>query len=318
MTIEQYFLNFFEIDGEPLKIIDDCLCSSTRRFPIRNGIPIITPDISYAENFLLLREKHSELQLDSRNGTTDRFDTILSRTQWPVEFFNGKTVLECGCGAGPDTEILLSLGCKVMGIDLTGSDIAKKNNNNNPNAQFIQGSITDIPLKKKSFDIVFCHRVLQHTPDPDATLAHILQYVKDDGAVFVHSYANTFIQRFRWKYFLLPITRNIPSITLYKMIQWYSRPMFHITNVTGHFKIGRIFNWIFIPFYNHRRAPQFANLTNEEVLERSIHDTFDALSPKYDKPIKASAVRKIAASILKKPYEVYEGRYITLLRTKMN
>jgi len=110
------FVVFFEIDDSPLEIKSDCLCSSKHRFVIRNGIPRFTPDISYSENFALLREKHAELQLDSRNGTTDRYDTILDRTQWPIEFFKGKTVLECGCGAGPDTEILLLLGCKVVSV----------------------------------------------------------------------------------------------------------------------------------------------------------------------------------------------------------
>jgi len=311
------FIGFFEIDGEALKAEGDYLCSSSHRIPIRDGIPRLTPDVSYSANFLLLREKHAELQLDSRNGTTDRYDTILERTQWPAEFFNGKTVLECGCGAGPDTEILLSLGCKVIAVDLAGVDIAKKNVHDNPDVQFVQGGVTDLPLKKKSFDIVFCHRVLQHTPEPEKTLAYILQFVKDDGAVFVHSYANTFYQRFRWKSFLLPITRRLSPERLYKIIKWYSRPFYYITNITNKSRIGRQFNWFFVPFYNFRRFPQFDNLSDEVMLEHSVHNTFDALSPKYDKPIRVSAMRRIASSLLKQPFEIFESRVITLLRTKL-
>ena len=315
--MKEDFIGFFEIDGEALRIEGDYLCSSSHRIPIRDGIPRLTPDVSYSANFSLLREKHSELQLDSRNGTTDRYDTILERTQWPAEFFNGKTVLECGCGAGPDTEILLKLGCKVVSVDLAGVDIAKKNVHDNPNVQFVQGSITDLPLKKKSFDIVFCHRVLQHTPDPEETLSYILQFVKDDGAVFVHSYANTFYQRFRWKSFLLPITRRIQPERLYRIIKWYSRPLYYITSITNKSRIGRQFSWFFVPFYNFRHFRQFDNLSDEVMLEHAVHNTFDALSPKYDKPIKVSAMRRIASSLLKQPFEIFESSVITLLRTKL-
>lgn len=315
--MNENFINFFEIDGEPPEVKDEYLCSSNRRFIIRNGIPRVTPDISYSENFGLLREKHNELQLDSRNGTTDRYDTILDRTQWPVEFFKNKTVLECGCGAGPDTEILLSLGCKVVSADLAGVDIAKRNVNDNPNVQFVQTSITDLPLKKKSFDIVFCHRVLQHTPDPEKTLTYILQFVKDEGAVFVHSYANTFYQRFRWKYFLLPVTRKLRTETLYKIIKWYSKPLFYFTTLMGKTKIGRMFNYFFVPFHNYRHLAKFKNKSNEFLIEYGIHNTFDALSPRYDKPIKISAMQKIASLALKKPFEVVGG-FMTLLRTKLD
>lgn len=311
------YIDFFEIDGGPLEIKGDYLCSSKRRFIIRNGIPRITPDVSYSENFALLREKHAELQLDSRNGTTDRYDTLLNRTQWPIDFFKGKTVLECGCGAGPDTEILLLLGCKVISADLAGVDAAKRNVKDNPNVQFIQASITDLPLRKKSFDIVFCHRVLQHTPDPEKTLAHILQFVKDEGAVFVHSYANTFLQRFRWKYLLLPVTRRLPPETLYKIIKWYSKPLYYFTELTGRTKIGHAFNYFFVPFHNYRHVAKFKNMSDEVIIEYGIHNTFDALSPRYDKPIKTSAMRRIASLSLKNPFEVVGDFGITLLRTKL-
>ena len=316
--IREEFLHFFEIDGQPAELRDGQLCAASRCVPIRNSIPRFTPDMSYSGNFALLREKHAELQLDSRNGTTDRYDTILGRTRWPLAFFKGKTVLECGCGAGPDTEILLRLGCKVVSVDLAGLDIAVRNINDNPNVQFVQTSITDLPLKKQSFDIVFCHRVLQHTPNPEETLRHILQFVREDGAVFVHSYANTFSQRFRWKYLLLPVTRRLAPETLYKLIRLYAKPLYHFTNFTNKTRIGRIFNWFFVPFLNYRYYPQFKNMSDEAMLEYAIHDTFDALSPRYDKPIKASAMRAIAEESLRRPFEVAEERFITLLRTRLN
>lgn len=284
---------------------------------IRNSIPRFTPDVSYSTgNFSQLREKHASLQLDSQNGTQDRLNTLQERTGWPPSFFAGKTILECGCGAGPDTEILLQLGAKVLSVDLAGLDIAKENLHDHDNSQLVQASIVDMPLKKKSFDIVFCHRVLQHTPDPEKTLKYILQFVKEDGAVFVHTYAHTFFQMFRWKYFLLPVTRKLNPDTLYKLIRLYARPVFYFTNFTSRFgKLGRYFNWVFIPLLNYREAEQFKNKPDEFIIEYAIHDTFDALSPAYDKPMKAEVMKDIAAEALSRPFEVLETRGVTLLRT---
>jgi len=313
----QDFLDYFQLHGKQFKVENDTFFTEADHFPIINGIPRFIPDISYAGNFALQWETFSKLQLDSQNKTTDKYDTILTRTQWPPQFFKGKTVLECGCGAGSDTEILLSLGCKVVAVDLAASDVAKKNVNDNPNVQFVQASITDLPLKKKSFDIVYCHRVLQHTPDPEKPLAHILQFVKDDGSVFVHSYANTFFQRFRWKYFLLPITRRLRPETLYNIIRRCSKPLWHFTNLTNKTKIGRAFNWFFVPFANYRHLPQYNNMSDEDMLEYAILVTFDALGPKHDHPIELSAMRKIASALLNRPFEIIEDRTIMLLRTKL-
>ena len=311
--MKEGFLPFFQKDGKPFVVEDGYLRCGPHRYPIKNGIPRFVPDVSYSGNFAMMREKHSTLQLDSRNGTTDRYDTLVERTRWSPEFFEGKTVLECGCGAGPDTEILLSLGCTVLSADLAGVDVARRNVQDHPKAQFIQASIVDLPLKKKSFDIVFCHRVLQHTPIPTRTLEHILQFVKDDGAVFVHSYGMGIQQLLRWKYPLRLITRHLPKQFLYNFIKFFSVPLFHFTNVLNKRRIGRIFVNIFVPFNNHRHLPKYRNMSDEDMIQYAIHDTFDALSPQHDHPMRASTMR-VAGAYLKQPFEVVPG-YIVLLRT---
>ena len=111
-VIKEHFLDCFELHGRPAKQSEGWLEFGDTRVRVRNGIPRFTPDSGYTDNFALLRQKHARLQLDSVNGTTDRRDTLLRRTNWPAEYFLDKVVLECGCGAGPDTEILLSLGAR--------------------------------------------------------------------------------------------------------------------------------------------------------------------------------------------------------------
>ncbi len=312
----QNFIDFFSINGSPCKLIGDALISNMDKIPVRNGIPRFIPDISYSTgNFSKLRAEHARLQLDSVNGTEDRYNTILSRTKWPPEFFKGKTILECGCGAGPDSEVLLLLGAKVLSVDLAGLDIAKKNIGENPNHCLVQANIIDLPLLEGSFDIVFCHRVIQHTPDPEEVLKRILKFVKKEGAVFVHSYADTFYQVFRWKYLLRPITKRVNSQNLYRFIKWYSPFVFKFTKFLNQAYIGRIFCWILIPYLNYSHFEQFKICDDDWLRELAVHDTFDALSPQYDIPLSATKMREIASQCLSNPFVVKEEKMITLLRT---
>lgn len=312
------FLSFLDDDSAKLSKNGETLNFNGQDIPVRNGIPRFSPDESYSDgNFAKLREEHAVLQFDSKNGTSDRDETISTRTTWPRDFWKGKVVLECGCGAGPDTEILRNWGAKVIAVDIAGSDIAKENLNDDENIQIVQASILDLPFKKKSFDIVFCHRVLQHTPNPQETLDHILQFVKPEGAVFMHSYARTLVQMCRWKYVMLPFTRKVNPEKLYEIVKGYAPTAMKITGFLRKIPGGRFINHFFIPFLNYRHAKQFATLTDERVMEIGIHDTFDALSPPYDQPMSAKDMRNIASKHLDRDFEIEERHMVTLLRTKL-
>lgn len=309
------FLKYFEYKGKPLHYEQDYLYNDNIKVPVVNSIPRFTPDKSYSTgNFSRLREEFATLQLDSKNDTSIREETILKRTKWPRKFFKNKTILECGVGAGPDTEILLKFGSKVIGVDIAGVDVAAKNLGRHKNLMLVQASIEDLPFKKKSFDIVFCHRVLQHTPDPEKALSNMLRYVKDDGAVFVHSYSRSFRQIFRWKYALRPITVRMNDEVLFRVIKAYSRPAYYLTKKLNSFLVGRAVTWFFIPFLNYNHKDAFKGKTDEYLIDYGIHDTFDALSARYDRPIKMQAMRKIAKKSLKMPFEVVECG-VTLLRS---
>jgi SAM-dependent methyltransferase len=287
-----------------------------------NGILRFTPDASYATgNFSKLREQHATLQLDSVNGTRDRLNTILERTRWPAEFFRGKLILECGCGAGADTEVLLQLGARVVAVDLAGLDVCRANLGDNPNLLLIQASIDDMPFRRGAFDVVWCHRVLQHTPDPAAALAHILTFVKEEGYVFVHSYARSLSQMLSWKYALRPITRRMQPEHLYNWVAAWVPPLYALTtflrrippDVLGR-TLFRVANQV-VPIRNYRFMPAFADKDDAYLIEYAVHDTFDALSPRYDSPLSPAKFRTIASPRLKRKFEIEASRWITLLRT---
>tara|TARA_B100000212_G_scaffold53002_1_gene34701 strand:+ start:10976 stop:11959 length:984 start_codon:yes stop_codon:yes gene_type:complete len=295
--------------------------------PVENSIPRFSPNQSYSTgNFSRLRDKFSDLQFDSKNNTTDRLNTILQRTNWNKEFFKDKLILECGCGAGPDTEILLSLGAKVVAVDIAGLDIARKNLGNHENLLLLQADITNLPFSKEIFDIVWCHRVLQHTPKPKDTLKHILKFKKKEGYIFIHSYAKTLPQLLSWKYFLRPLTKNMNDNFLYRLVEKITPPLFYFTCFLRKIPpeiIGKILfkiSQFIIPIRNYRFIDKFSNKDNNFIIEYAIHDTFDALSPKYDSPTSKRNLIKIANQSDVKNFEVINlGKFsptpITLLRS---
>lgn len=287
-----------------------------RSIPVRDGIPRFSPDTSYSSgNFSVLRERHATLQLDSVNGTTDRMQTFLNRTGWSEQDVKGKLVLECGCGAGPDTEILLALGARVVAVDLAGVDVAQTNLGQRPELCLLQASIDSLPFKPASFDIVFCHRVIMHTPNPPAVMDHILGFVKPGGKAFVHSYSRDFFQMFRWKYPLRLITKRMNPERLYRMIEKCTPLLFPLTKAMNSNRYLRRLCWHFVPYINHRHQLKYQDLTDEQMRELAVHETFDALSPQYDNPLSTKIMSEIASRHLDVPFEIIHGRAFVVMRT---
>lgn len=105
----------------PLATRDGALvCPEGDFFPVRNRIPRFVPPNTYADSFGARWNKYQLTQLDSHSGTTitrDRTRRCLGEELW--ENLAGKRVLECGCGAGRFTEILLERGARVTSFDLS-------------------------------------------------------------------------------------------------------------------------------------------------------------------------------------------------------
>src|SRR4030095_1644460 len=88
---------------------DILVCPGGHTFPCRNGIPRFVANSNYAAAFGAQWKKYRLTQLDSYTGTTisrDRAQRCIGEKLWRE--LDGKQVLECGCGAGRFTEILLA------------------------------------------------------------------------------------------------------------------------------------------------------------------------------------------------------------------
>lgn len=113
------------------------------------------------------------------------FDQFLGWLQ-PVkpEFFEGKVVVEGGCGKGRHTKLAAEWGAKeIVGVDLgDGVESAFALTRDMPNAHIIQCDIFKLPLKR-AFDYAFSVGVLHHTPDPKAAFLSLASKVKKGGNI---------------------------------------------------------------------------------------------------------------------------------------
>ncbi len=168
-------------------------CPDGDSFPSRKGIPRFVGGRTYADAFGAQWNKYRATQLDSYTGTTitrDRARRCLGEESWAG--LAGKQVLECGCGAGRFTEILLGKGAHVTSVDL--SEAVDANQDNFPiseNHRIAQADILQLPFEQQRFDVVFCLGVIQHTPNPEETIASLYKQVRPGGSLVLDHYAHT-------------------------------------------------------------------------------------------------------------------------------
>lgn len=178
--------------GEPLAERENVLlCPSDHAFSRRNGIPRFVSGSNYADSFGAQWKRHRLTQLDSYSATTiseDRLRRCLGETVWNT--LHGMQALECGCGAGRFTEVLLRCGAYVTSVDL--SEAVDSNLANFPDMsrhRVAQADILALPFAREQFDLVVCLGVIQHTPDPQATITALYHQVKPAGYLVMDHYA---------------------------------------------------------------------------------------------------------------------------------
>jgi SAM-dependent methyltransferase len=116
------------------------------------------------------------------------------------EFFEGKLVLEGGCGKGRHTQLAASWGARaVIGVDLSDAvETAFAATRGLENAHIVQADIYHLPLARV-FDYAFSIGVLHHLPDPRAGFRSLASKVKAGGNISAWVYGaenNEWITRF--------------------------------------------------------------------------------------------------------------------------
>lgn len=124
-----------------------------------------------------IAEKFIELHKDLDTVTQESFQKILSRID-----FNGKKVLDMGCGNGYDLVDIQGKGGIVSGIDAS-EEMIRAAKEKIPEGDFKVGFFENIPEPDKSFDVVISKYALQTSKDVSLALEEAARVLKPGGVL---------------------------------------------------------------------------------------------------------------------------------------
>ena len=260
------------------------------RYPIIDFIPRFVPADNYAHNFGLQWNRYRKTQLDSFSGLSISRDRFFSSSGWDADKLRGAKVLDLGCGAGRFSEVCLASGAEVFAIDFSSAvDACWQNLCSYPKFHVIQGDIYALPFKQRQFDYVYCFGVLQHTPDVKRAFMALPPQLRPGGRFSVDFYLASVLDLLWPKYWLRYFTKRMPVDRLLQVVQFMVKVLLPFSLLIGKIPYwGRKLRHV-IPVTNYQGIYP---LSEQQLQEWSLLDTFDMLAPAYDQPQKPDTLAK--------------------------
>jgi len=137
---------------------------------------------------------------DAEMGTREFFERVEAHRyakEWHIpEAANfaaarGLRVLEIGCGLGTDGAQFALAGANYIGVDLTEASVElarKKFELSGLRGEFRVADAENLDFADDSFDLVYSHGVLHHTPDTKQAVREIHRVLKPGGRAIVMLY----------------------------------------------------------------------------------------------------------------------------------
>jgi ubiquinone/menaquinone biosynthesis C-methylase UbiE len=306
--------------GSNRKIVDFefIKCSDCdKKYALKNGIPRYV-DGAYHSNFGLQWNKFSTVQLDSINGSDESEKRLLVQSKLKPEEFNGKVILEVGAGNGRFTEIFLKYGAKVIAVDYSSAIDANLKNHtkyvDEGRLLLIQGDLFDLPVAEKSFDMVFCYGVIQHTGDNRKAILELSKYPKNAGRLFMDIYStsikhfNPLIYLIRPFFSLLKINEERRLEIVEKFVKMvFPLQLKFLRLLHGKGGLLKVLRWIV------NRSPNSVYGLNlycagkidmDFAYKWSVMDTYDSWAPKHDHPVSKQQWAQLIAGVVKLGFRV--------------
>lgn len=163
-----------EACGNPLASSSDASivqCLNGHSYRLTKGVLEYTPASSLAINKeAVVRDRQAQGYLSHKKVPVHsmRFREFLERV--PSDHLKNKTVLDLGCGPGPNTIILLSKGCRVIAVDFSKESLALNRNDNMDRLAevlYVSADLNRIRFAEKTAEILVMSDFLQHLGDRD-------------------------------------------------------------------------------------------------------------------------------------------------------
>ena len=261
-----------------------------QRYSVIKGIPRFVLQSNYADNFGMQWNHFRQTQLDSHSGHPISTERFWLATGCKPEQLKDQWVLDVGCGAGRFAEVALLAGAKVVALDYSSAvDACYANLKHHPNLHVVQGDIYALPFAPGSFPFVYSLGVLQHTPDVAKAFAALPLMLTGGGRLCTDFYWKRIITMLHAKYLFRPLTKRMDQGKLFHFLQRWVPTLLAISQALGCVPLlGRGLRRI-VPVADYTgRFP----LSDQQLKEWALLDTFDMLAPTYDNPQSAATVRE--------------------------
>jgi ubiquinone/menaquinone biosynthesis C-methylase UbiE/uncharacterized protein YbaR (Trm112 family) len=254
----------------------------SNRYVIRNSIPRFVENSNYADSFGLQWNRFSKTQLDSHSGKSISAERFWKSTGWNLSEMKNKWVLDVGCGSGRFAEIALSSGAQVVALDYSSAvDACWENLKHHPNLHVVQGDIYSLPFKPEFFDFIYCFGVLQHTPNVEKAFKCLPLVLAKKGHLCVDVYWKRIITMMHSKYLFRLFTTSISDKKLFSLLQKIVPTMLRMSIFLSKIPLVGVILKRLLPVANYNKIYE---LSEQQLQEWALLDTFDMLSPKYDNP----------------------------------
>lgn len=183
-------------------------CSA--RYPITRGVPRLLPEALAEEAAATARRFGYEWTHFSE--IRPEYDEQMLGWIAPVgrEAFEGRRVLDAGCGKGRHLRLAAAFGAKdVIGIDIGPAvDAAAQNTGDLDNVHVVQGDLTRPPFRLESMDLIYSIGVLHHLGTPEAGFRALAPLLVPGGRFVAWLYAR---EGNGWVLALVDPTRRLTS-----------------------------------------------------------------------------------------------------------
>ncbi len=291
----------------------ELICADGHRHPVRQGIPrLLASESNYADAFGEQWQEYRLTQLDSYTKTSiskDRLKRCMGDELWRRLSRNDRLeVLETGCGAGRFTEVLLQLpGASVTSTDL--SSAVEPNQINFPQSErhrIIQCDINQMPFLDEQFDIVICLGVVQHTKNPEKTIADLYRQVRPGGWLVLDHYAHSLSAWTKLSEWLVrPVLKRLPPVRGVAMTKSMTRLFFPLHRAVRKHRILQMILSRFSPVLTYFHA--FPELSDEQQYEWAELDTHDSMTDFYKHLRSPRSIRTTLESLGAKDIWVTKG-----------